>query len=250
MLGIWISSVFLAVALPDPVALLQRADEVDRQQEELRRRYVYKDLQTNWNNREGRGKSRSGLYEVLFVEGLSYRKRLERNGKPLSAKEKMAVDEAMKRTAAERRAERKKGGRGVLSRVYNFRYGHVGEVARVSDCSVAGEEEGSWVVRCEPKAGFVAGTEVERELLCYRQAFWVDQKEIAVVARRAEVVRPGADLKPGSVLEERRTREGADGPWLTRKLWISFESRTGKGYQLHEYSDYRRFAVESTITVE
>ena len=90
----------------------------------------------------------------------------------------------------------------------------------------------------------------ERELLCYRQTFWLDQEEMAVTGRRAEVVRVGADLKPGSVMEERRTREGADGPWMARKMWVRFETARGKGYQVHEYSDYKRFAVESTITVE
>ena len=47
----------------------------------------------------------------MFVEGLRYRKRLERNGKALSVKEQKAVDTAMQRTAAERRAERKKAGK-------------------------------------------------------------------------------------------------------------------------------------------
>ena len=90
----------------------------------------------------------------------------------------------------------------------------------------------------------------EGELLCYRQTFWLDQEEMAVTGRRAEVVRVGADLKPGSVMEERRTREGADGPWMARKMWVRFETAWGKGYQVHDYSDYKRFAVESTITVE
>jgi len=256
MSATWISKAVLGVILPglllavDPAALLQRADEVDRQHEELRRSYVYRELQINWNNMEGTGKSRSGLFENLFVEGLRYRKRLERNGKPLSSKEQKEVEAAMQRTAEERRAERKKVGRGLFSRVYNFRYGYVGEVAGVSDCSVAGEEAGSWVIRCEPKAGFVATTKAEQELLCYRQTFWVDQKDMALAGRRAEVIRNGADLKPGSVMDERRTREEGDGPWLARKMWIRFEAPRGKGYQAHEFSDYRRFAVESTITVD
>lgn len=256
MSGTWISRAVLGVVLPglvlavDPAALLQRADEVDRQHEELRRSYVYRELQTNWNNREGTGKSRSGLFENLFVEGLRYRKRLERNGKPLSAKERKDVDAAMQRTAEQRRAERRRAGKGLFSRVYNFRYGYVGEVVGVSDCRAVGEEAGSWVIRCEPKAGFVATTNVEQELLCYRQTFWVDQMEMAVTGRRVEVIRAGVDLKPGSVMDERRTRAGSDGPWVARKMWIRFEARRGNGYQAHEFSDYKRFAVESTITVE
>ncbi|MCX6605190.1 MAG: hypothetical protein NTV52_16545 [Acidobacteria bacterium] len=111
----------------DPAAILQRADAVDKQQEELRRRYVYRELQTNWNKLEGTGKARSGLFENLSVEGLRYRKRLARNGKPLSAKEHKQVDAAMQRTAAERRAERKRSGKSFFHRVYNFRYGYVGE---------------------------------------------------------------------------------------------------------------------------
>jgi hypothetical protein len=250
MFGTWISSLFLALLLPDPAALLQRADEVDRQHEELRRRYVYRELQTNWNNWEGTGKSRSGLYENLFVEGLRYRKRLERNGKPLSAKEQKAIEEAMKKTAAERRAERrqpKKGG--FFNRVYNVRYGSVGEVAKVSDCTVTGEEAGNWVVRCEPKAQLAGATKQEEELLCYRQTFWIDQKESAVARRRIEVVREGAELKPPSVIDGRMTKE-ADGPWMVREMELRFRVRTGKGYQTHVFTDYKRFAVESTITVE
>ena len=250
MFGTWISSFLLALILPDPAAILQRADGVDKEQEELRRRYVYRELQTNWNNLGGTGRARSGLFENLFVEGLRYRKRLERNGKPLSAKEQKQVDAAMRRTAAERRAERKKVGKSFFNRVYNLGYGYVGEVARVSDCSVVGEEGGSWVIRCEPKSGFVGATREERELLCYRQTFWIDHKEMGVAGRRAEVIRVGADLKPGSVMEERRSQEGVDGPWMPRKMWIRFEVPRGKGYQVHEYSGYKRFAVESTITAE
>jgi hypothetical protein len=106
------------------------------------------------------------------------------------------------------------------------------------------------VVRCEPKAQLAEATKEEQELLCYRQTFWIDQKEHAVARRRIEVVREGvAELKPPSVLEERRSQEG-DGPWLVREAQIRFRVRTGKGYQTHVFSDYQRFAVESTITVE
>ena len=173
------------------------------------------------------------MFEVLFVEGLRYRKRLERNGKALGVKEQKAVDTAMQRTAAERRAERRKAGKAFFSRVYNFRYGYVGEVARVSDCSLAGEEKGSWMIRCVPKVGYVGATKEERELLSYRQTFWLDQKEMAVTGRRAEVV-----------------RVGADGPWMARKMWVRFETARGKGCQVNEYSGYQLFAVESMITVE
>ena len=148
MSGTWTFKVFSGLVLPglllavEPAALLRRADEVDRHHEERRRRYVHQESQTNWNNQEGTGKSRSGLFQVLFVC-------LERNGKALSVKEQKAVDTAMQRTAAERRAERKKAGKAFFSRVYNFRYGYVGEVARVTECSLAGEEKGSWMIRCE-----------------------------------------------------------------------------------------------------
>ena len=89
------------------------------------------------------------------------------------------------------------------------------------------------MIRCEPKVGYVGATKEERELLCYRQTLWLDQKEMAATGRRAEVV-----------------RVGADGPWMARKMWVRFETARGKGYQVHEYSGYKRFAVESTITVE
>lgn len=229
MFGIWTSSFFLALVVPDPAVLLRRADEVDRQHEELRRRYVYRELQTNWNKWEGTGRSRSALYENLFVEGLRYRKRLERNGKPLSARERRAIEEAMKKTAAERRAERRQPRKGGwFIRMYNMRYGHVGEVAKVSDCSVTGQEAGSWVVRCEPKAQLAGATKEEQELLRYRQTFWIDQKQTAVARRRIEVVREGAELKPPSVMEERRSQEG-DGPGLVREMELRFRGRTGKG---------------------
>ena len=59
-------------------------------------------------------KDSSETREVIFVEGLPFRKPVARNGKPLSAKEQAEIQKAVNQTAKERRRQPRPPAEGQI----------------------------------------------------------------------------------------------------------------------------------------
>ncbi len=92
------------------VSLLQRIVTAEDQQNAMRMKYECRELQENWEARDKDGSVRSKQYEVILLEGARYRKLVARNGQPLSADERLLVEDDMLRTSVLRRAVVEKTG--------------------------------------------------------------------------------------------------------------------------------------------
>ena len=95
-----------------------------------------------------------------------------------------------------------------------------------------------------------------RELQSYRQRIWIHRDLKVLVQRAVEVIGPDSEILPGSVLTFRwAPLPESDGIWFETGHEFNFGStvygvRKIRGIQRHEFYDYRRFQVESSITVE
>ncbi len=212
------------------VALFASALEVlrlvvsaDVEQGKLRERYAYREVQENL--------PRIKIFDVIFLEGAPYRRLIEKNGKPLTAKEEMAVMEDMKKTAAERRASRKRGG--VFSRSFTMPVGKLEALETTHELSIEGDH-----LTALPKAGNP-----------YRHEIWIDPETHAILRHEIEVVGPGSELKSGTMVRKQFSREG-DSPYLLRRMEIDYKVTFASGKQVNTYSNYKKFDVESTIAFE
>jgi len=75
----------------------------EERQQELRVKYVYRELQENWRldpyGRKIESTRRTKTFDVVLVNGARYRKLIERNGTPLTDAEKWEVEQDMLRVA-------------------------------------------------------------------------------------------------------------------------------------------------------
>ena len=202
----------------------------------------------------------STTHEVIFVEGLRYRKLVSRNGAPLSAKEKAEVAKAMSETAAERRRTHPPappGGRITLRTPLHTRTADLGSIAELLtlfECRSAGEEDvrgrKAWIVECTPKPG-AAATEHDRQVQVFRRKFWVDQQDNVLARALYTVDRPHELMQPGSnMLFE---FEKVDDTWQAVRMTIEFTEDKQKEYHptqrtVYRETAFRKFDVQSTVT--
>jgi hypothetical protein len=89
-----------------------------------------------WFDRDKNGEfkqNRSETAEMIFVEGIAYRKLVARNGKPLDAKEKAKVDKVMRETAEQRRKHPAwADGGGVIANGHRVDFGSDEELLTLS----------------------------------------------------------------------------------------------------------------------
>jgi hypothetical protein len=111
----WVTVVLLAI-LPvwgaeDANAIVKRSIEAQSKNWERASQYTYVE-QADYFSFDKNGqpkKDRSETHEIIFVEGLTYKKLIARNERPLEPKEQSKVDKLMQRIAKERREQRHSG---------------------------------------------------------------------------------------------------------------------------------------------
>jgi hypothetical protein len=194
---------------------------------------------------------------------LKFNKLVARNGKPLSRREQAQVEKSMRLTAEERRKRQRPtapGGVITWSGLFAHRsadLGSLGELLTLFDNQLSGQEDvrghKAWVIEATPRAGYLPMSEHEREVLVFRKKFWVDQAESVLVRSVYTVNAENAFLSPGSSLtfEFEKIDENV---WEPISLTLDF-SRAREinfkptGRTLYRMSQFRKFDVQSTITV-
>ena len=197
--------------------VLRLVVSAETEQDPLREQYAYRELQENG--------SRTKAFDVILLEGRPYRKLVERNGKPLTEKERREVEADMLKTSRERRKA------GLFTRTYTMRIGRLADLEKTHEITLEGNQ-----LTAKPKAD---------SPMLHRIQF--DPQTHVMLRHEVEVVGPGSEMKPGTILIREFSRQG-DGPYLVRKMIIDFKVRFAKGYQVHTFSNYRKFDAASTIT--
>lgn len=229
--------------------ILQRSAEAERTQAILRAQYFYREHAIRST---GPGKiTYTQDFENIVLEGEPYRRLVLRDGKPLDRKRAEEEERKLQLTAAERRAERaqpQKSGPKVIP----FSEARPADLLRVMDNKLVREEvlhgRQSWVIESEPKRDLVPADAIDQKLACYRYVLWIDQQDFVIAQRDSEVVREGAESRPGSKLRSVFRKED-DLPWFRHSMEGEFFTSAPKAhwFQKHSFSGFKKFQAESKI---
>jgi hypothetical protein len=249
----------LCAAADDANAILRRYLYADKQNAEKAEQYTY--VQDNaWFVPDKTGElkqNRSETLEVIFVEGLIYRKLIARNGKPIDAKEKAKVDKAMRETAEQRRKHPgwAPDGGGITNGHSRADFGSDEELLTLFDNRVTGEAEiggrKAWVIESTPRKDRPPANRHERDVMSFGKKFWIDEAENAELRAVYTVVGDRLFLKPGSTttIEFQKIDQAV---WQPALVVVDARNTTSKIVDAEEirYSSFKKFDVQSTITID
>jgi hypothetical protein len=249
-------------ASDDASAILNRWIEAQRWNDQRAEQYTYVE-EAEWfayDKKSQPQKVRSATSEVIFIEGLEYKKLAARNGKPLAPREQAQVEQEMRQTAEERRKQR--GLRAPGGRIQfgnqSLDVGSREELLTLFDNRLVGEEEiggrKAWVIESIPKADLVPANEHEKEVLCFRKKHWIDEADAVLIRQIVTLTGEGYLAKPGSTLSFEFEKIGQD-TWHEVLIVLdlyNFRDKVLKPSGRTEYrlSRFQKFDVQSTITVD
>ena len=263
-----------ATPLPEPRAFFAEVRARLHTDDYLLDQYTFTERQTE-RQLDGKGKVRkktSSLYEVYPSPepGQTYRKLIERDGKPLSAEElakedrkqeakeakawaKLGSDDAQKRAAAEKSRRRETEA--------------IEELFRIHDFHIVGREtldgRNAVLVTFSPRPGVEPATKEGKIFKKFAGRAWIDEEDRQLVRVEAELI---DDFSIGFGFIA-KLRKGARAELLRRKInheiWLPAEARFAGNARvllfrglhidtLSEYSDYKKFTVgtEAAVTPE
>jgi hypothetical protein len=253
-------------AADDVDVIIKRLIDAERNNSKLAQKYTYQEETERFIfNRDGEPRrTQSETHDVIFVEGLQYRKLVARNGKPLNAREKARVEKDMRQTAEERRRHEHplpKGGVLTFSGPFSHEsldLGSLSELLTLFENHLVGEEEvrghKTWVVESMPRAGYTPANLHERQVLVFRKKFWVDQTENTPVRSIYTIAAPDALFSAGSFLAFEFEKVDPE-VWEPVTLTLDFSRSKEAEFHpelrtVYRMSQFRKFDVQSTITVE
>jgi len=230
---------------------------IDAQSENWKRasQYTYVE-QTGFFGFDKNGQPKKKLsetHEIVFVEGLAYRRLIARNERPLDPKEQAKEEKRMRRTAEERRKQRRSG----LFRK-KIILGSDKDLLTLFDSAVLGEEEirgrMAWLIECTPKAGRAPVGAREKQVLSFRRRLWIDKSEYLPLKSLHTVIGQGAGMTPGTTITWEFEKINGDA-WLPASGIIDGRLRFVRFIQPAVRTEYRnsnfqRFDVQSTITTD
>jgi hypothetical protein len=256
----------LLAALPlragdDATGILQRLVDAQTRNDRMARQYTCLE-ETEWFTYSKNGqlhKNRSETHEIIFVEGVKYKKLTARNGKPLSAREAAQVDNEMRETAEERRRHPQTAPGGSIN--FGNQHADIGSLAELLslfDNRVTAEEEirgrKAWVIESAPRAGHAPASPHEKDVLSYRKKLWIDEADNVMVRMVATVAGEGLFAAPGSSLTFEYDKVDQQ-VWQAVSVILDVTRQAGKVTKAWARTEYResrfqKFDVQSTITVE
>lgn len=262
LLGLLLVVANAAVDSPDVNDLVRKA--IDREVRHRRQLANY-----TWQERiverddDVKKKVQTRVYEHFNIDGTSYRKLLEKDGKALTAaearKEREKMDKEMARRRNESESQRKKrieAERKELDEAIKFRE----EVMKAFTFRIEGEEKvngyNAWRIAGDPRTDFVAKSREGKVLSKIRGRIWVEKvsnewlKFDVVTLEKITFGGFIATIAPGAMIaaQQMRVNEELWHPeWMrvrlnARALWKKLNAEIEQTYQ-----GFRKFQAESRI---
>jgi len=249
-----------ALAQPNAVELFLRSAQADKANSEKISEYTYREYRvTQEIDKDGKGTHRqTETWDVIGLEGSTYRKLIQRNDQPLAPKEQKREDERLAKETALRRKETPEQRRKrslPLSFTYSVRRLEPERTMALFDFEFKGEEEvdgrAAYVIEGMPKPGARPANANEKENLNYRMKMWIDREDHVISRNESEVIGENSRAQKGTVIELRNARN-AVGAWLPKEFRFRFNLQIlkvghARGDIRLTFSDYRRFQVDSQL---
>lgn len=237
---------------PTAQRLIERAVEIQKAASNVKFTWREEQEQVHSDGKGGWKPVFKKTFDVIMLEGDTYRKLVLLDGKSLDAKTEKKVQADLAKT----REERKKQQKSSLLRK-RMSVGDTEQLLKLFDNKLLGEEvvEGraTWKVESEPKVGMTAVTPAEKSAMSSRRTTWFD-KEAGVPVKRIDLtIRANNSFQPGTEVE--MTFAPVRDQWLITSLVARFDVKFAavirvRGEDRHRMLDYKRFEVETTLTPE
>jgi len=240
--------------------------EKDIENEKRRRDYTYIDREVE-NNLDGKGQTKSTevkTYEFLEIYGEPVRRLIEKDDKPLDAKDTAKEEEKIQKIIDKRKNEsdeerRKREQKDVKDREEGRKF--VREVADAYDFKLVGTEtvggREAWVIDGEPRPGFEPHMKDSKFLSKFHGRVWIDKGDLQLAKMDIEAIDTVsvgwvlARIHKGTRVMLEQTRVN-DEVWLPRHVTFKVDARVAlfKGFNVdgeQQFRDYKKFRTSSKI---
>jgi hypothetical protein len=238
----------------------------DIENEKRQRDYTYTDREVE-HKLDGSGQTKSTevkTYEILEIYGAPVQRLIEKNDKPLDAKESAKEEEKIQKIIDKRRneseeARKKREEKEVKEREDGRKF--VREVADAYDFKLVGAEDvggrEAWVIDGEPRPGFEPHMKESKFLSKFHGRVWIDKTDLQLAKMDIEAIDTVsvgwvlARIHKGTRVMLEQTRVN-DEVWLPRHVTFKVDARVAlfKGFNIdgeQEYRDYKKFRTSSKI---
>jgi hypothetical protein len=246
--------------------LIQKVTANDIENDKKQRDYTYIERDVE-NSLDGKGHTKSTetkTYEVLDVYGEQVQRLIEKDDKPISAKEAAKEEEKIQKIInkrknesekdrqkrAEREAKDREEGRQFEREIvdaYNF--------TLLGTELVSGRE--AWIISAEPRPGFVPHMKYANYLAKFHGKVWIDKADLQMSKMDIEALDTVswgfflARFHKGSHFMIEQTRIN-DEVWLPRELAFKIDVRVAllKNFNMdaqQTFRDYKKFRTDSKI---
>jgi hypothetical protein len=238
----------------------------DIENEKQERDYTFIDREVE-NKLDGKGQIKSTevkTYEILAIYGAPVRRLIEKDDKPLDAKQAAKEEEKIQKVIDKRKNEsdedrKKREEKEVKEREDGRKF--VREVSDAFDFKLVGTEEVSgreaWVIDGEPRPGFEPHMKESKFLSKFHGRVWIDKGDLQLAKMDIEAIDTVsvgwvlARIHKGTRVMLEQTRVN-DEVWLPRHLSFRVDARVAlfKGFNVNgeqEFRDYKKFRTSSKI---
>jgi hypothetical protein len=247
-------------------ALLRVVADKDMENDKRLRDYTYieNDI-TNKLNGSGETKStETRKLEIMEIEGEQVQRLIEKDGKPLDAKEAAKEDEKIQKIIDKRKNEtdderRKREQKEEKDREDGRKF--VLDVADAYNFTLIGSEQvggrDAWEIQGEPRPGFEPHSKDSKFLSKFHGKVWIDKDDLQLAKidiEALDTVAVGlvlARIHKGTRLVLEQTRVNNE-VWLPLHMALKLDARVAliKGYNLNSdqsFADYKKFRTSSKI---
>ena len=238
----------------------------DIENEKRQHDYTYMDREVE-HKLDGKGQTKSTevkTYEILEIYGAPVQRLIEKNDKPLDAKESAKEEEKIQKIIDKRKneseeARKKREEKEVKEREDGRKF--VREVADAYDFKLVGVEDvggrEAWVIDGEPRPGFEPHMKESKFLSKFHGRVWIDKADLQLAKMDIEAIDTVsvgwvlARIHKGTRVMLEQTRVN-DEVWLPRHVTFKVDARVAlfKGFNIdgeQEYRDYKKFRTSSKI---
>ncbi len=226
--------------------------------------YIDREVENKLDSNGGIKSTESKTYEIMELYGERVERLIEKDDKPLSAKDAAKEKERIEKLINKRRNESederaKRQAEEEKQREKNREF--VREVADAYDFQLLGGEllngRDNWVISGEPRPGFQARLKEAQMLPKYHGRLWIDKNDLQLVKLEVEAIDTVsfgwilARIHKGTrlVIEQTRVSEGV---WLPQHISFKFDARVALFKEYNEedeeaFRDYKKFRATAKI---
>jgi len=206
----------------------------------------------------------SESWDTIVLDGQTFRRTLERDGKPVSADEQRRQQQKLDKAAArleKETPEEKQRQAADVDKARRRERQFLLEVPDAFNLTLEGSDKidgrDVWVISGVPKPGYHAKSRDGAALAKIRGKIWIDKESYQWVRLQGETIGTIsfglflARLNPGARLEIDQTRVNGE-VWLPKREYMTGTGRIGLLKRVAEddeitWSDYKKFHVESKV---